>query len=262
MIIKIKNKEKKITLLELLKNNYFSKDLIKKLKLSYDMYDEVLPNEEIEISLPNEETTVEPSKGNLDIIYEDEYILIVNKEKGLSTIPSIRHYKDNLASIIKNYYDKNNLKAGLHFINRLDKDTQGLVLIAKHQYVQSLFVKKNIEITKKYLTKVEQFPYDELVVERPIARYQNTNKRCINENGDYAKTLFKKISSHNNFDLVEATLFTGRTHQIRVHLQSINCPIIGDELYNPKDGDFYLCSYYLEFNHPITNKKITFKIDN
>lgn len=261
MIITIKNNKNRITLLELLKDNYFSKDLIKKLKQKYDMYSFIEENETISIELPTEKTTVEPAKGKINVIYEDEYILIISKEKGLSTIPSIRHFKDNLASNIKYYYDSNNINSGLHFINRLDKDTQGLLIIAKHQYIQSLFVKKNIEITKKYLTKVKHFPYKEIIVEKPIARYLETNKRCIYESGDYAKTLFKKIKSYNDFDLIEATLFTGRTHQIRVHLQSLNTPIIGDVLYGKEEGDFYLCSYYLEFNHPITNKKISFKLD-
>lgn len=261
MIITIKNKENRITLLELLKDNYFSKDLIKKLKKKYDMYSYVEEKEIIDIELPDEQTTVEPSKGNINVVYEDEYLLIVNKEKGLSSIPSIRHYKDNLASYIKYYFDSNNTKSGLHFINRLDKDTQGLLIIAKHQYIQSLFVKKNIEITKKYLTKVKQFPYSEITVEKPIARYLETNKRCIDETGDYAKTLFKRIKSFKDYDLVEATLFTGRTHQIRVHLQSLNTPIIGDVIYGNEEGEFYLCSYYLEFIHPITNENLLFKID-
>ena len=256
MIIKLQNKENKITLLELLKDNYFSKDLIKKLKHNYNVYDLIDPYKEVNIVLPDEETTVEASKSKIDIIYEDEYLLVVNKEKGLSTIPSIRHYLDNLASNIKYYYDQNNIKAGMHFINRLDKDTQGLVLIAKHQYIQSLFVKKNIEITKKYLTKVKEFNHDEIIVEKPIGRYLDTNKRCIKEDGDYAKTLFKKLESFDNYDLIEATLFTGRTHQIRVHLQSLGSPIIGDKLYNNDlENDFYLCSYYLEFSHPITNEE-------
>ena len=261
MIITIKNKENQILLQDLLKDNHFSKDLIKKLKQNYDMYKMVAPNEKIDIVLPEEETDVEPSTFPLDIVYEDEYILVVNKPQGLSTIPSIRHYKDNLASIIKNYYNLRNLKAGLHFINRLDKDTQGLILIAKHQYIQSLFVKKEIEITKKYLTFVEHFPYDEIIVEQPIARYLDTNKRCIDPNGEYAKTLFRKISDVYYHSIIEATLFTGRTHQIRVHLQYLNTPIVGDELYNDKEGDFFLCSYYLKFNHPVTDEELEFKLD-
>lgn len=261
MIIKVKNKEDQITLLELLKDNYFSKDLIKKLKKQYDMYSLIDSNQEIDIILPNEETSVQEELGNIDIIYEDDYLLIINKEKNLSTIPSIRHYKNNLASRIKYYYKQNNINSGIHFINRLDKDTRGLLIVVKHQYIQSLFVKKNIEIIKKYLTKVKEFPYDELVVTKPIARYLDTNKRCIDPNGDYAKTLFRKLESTKEYCLVEATLFTGRTHQIRVHLQSIDCPIIGDKLYGIDDGEFYLCSYYLEFNHPITNKKLCFKLD-
>ena len=257
MIIKLQNKENKITLLELLKDNYFSKDLIKKLKHNYNVYDSIDPYREIDIILPDEETTVKANKGNIDIIYEDEYLLVVNKEKGLSTIPSIRHYLDNLASNIKYYYEQNNINAGIHFINRLDKDTQGLVLVAKHQYIQSLFVKKNIEITKKYLTKVKEFNHDEIIVEKPIGRYLDTNKRCIKEDGDYAKTLFKKVKNFDNYDLIEATLFTGRTHQIRVHLQSLGSPIIGDKLYNvDPENEFYLCSYYLEFLHPVTSKKM------
>lgn len=263
MIIKVKNlSNDDCFLIDLLKENYFSKDLIKKLKKNYDVYKKVLVNEEIDVVLPDELTSVLASKGNLNIIYEDDYIIIINKENRLSTIPSIRHYQDNLASHIKYYYDQNNIKSGIHFINRLDKDTRGLLIVAKHQYIQSLFVKKNIEIIKKYYTLVKTFDYDEIIVEEPIARYQDTNIRCINPNGDYAKTLFTKLKETKNFCIVEATLFTGRTHQIRVHLKHLNCPIIGDVIYNEdKSGDFYLCSYYLRFNHPIFNKTLEFKLD-
>jgi 23S rRNA pseudouridine1911/1915/1917 synthase len=108
---------------------------------------------------------------------------------------------------------------------------------------------------------VKHFPYDEIIVEQPIARFEDTNKRCIDQNGEFAKTKFKKLTSLFMYDLIEATLYTGRTHQIRVHLQYLNTPIIGDELYGNEEGDFYLKSYYLKFNHPVTNEKLEFKLD-
>lgn len=253
MKILLKNTKKDMYLIDLCKENFFSNDLIKKLKHSYNMYELIKVNEEKDLLLPKEETTVVASKGKLNIVYEDDYILIVNKESNLSTIPSRRHYIENLSSRIKYYLPD----IGIHVITRLDRLTSGLVLVAKHQYIQGLFQKKQIMINKRYLTKVrEDFPHQEIVVEKNISRIPGTILRRIDDNGEYAKTLFKLIRKTNEYTLIEATLYTGRTHQIRVHLQHLGYPIIGDPLYSNQEGDFFLHCYNLDFIHPITNQNI------
>lgn len=253
MKILLKNHKQDMYLIDLCKEYYFSKDLIKKLKKAYDMYELIKKDESKEIILPKESTTVIPSSGPLDIVYEDEHLLILNKESGLSTIPSKLHYVDNLSSRIKNYLPD----SGIHIITRLDRPTSGLVLIAKHQYIQGLFSKKQIQIDKKYLAKVSKdFPYSNITVEKNIARVGSSMLREVNDNGEYAKTDFKIIKKHNDYTLVEATLYTGRTHQIRVHLQYLGYPIIGDDLYSTSKGEFFLQCFSLNFIHPITNKKL------
>lgn len=254
MKVLLTNYKQDMYLIDLCKEYYFSNDLIKKLKQSYDMYELIKKGSLKEIMLPKETTTVLPNPSPLNIVYEDEYLLIVNKESGLSTIPSKLHYTDNLSSRIKNYLSD----SGIHIITRLDRPTTGLVLIAKHQYIQGLFSKKQIQINKKYLAKVgKDFPYSEITVEQNIARVGNSMLREVNVNGDYAKTHFKTIKKYKNYTLIEATLHTGRTHQIRVHLKYLGYPIIGDSLYSTLSGDFFLQCYSLSFIHPITNKKIT-----
>lgn len=263
MKIKLINTMKDMYLIELCKINHFSKDLIKKLKHSYDMYETVKKDEEKEILLPNEDTTVKENEGQLDIVYEDDYLLIVNKESNLSTIPSKRHYLDNLSSRVKAYLKK----GGIHIITRLDKLTSGLVLIAKHQYIQGLFQKRNIIIEKKYIAKVDKdFPYKEILVEKNISRVDDSMLRCVDENGDYAKTLFKTIEKEKDHTVVEAILYTGRTHQIRVHLQYIGHPCVGDKIYGNRKQELtqlgqMLSAIKLSFIHPLTNERMTCTCD-
>lgn len=175
----------------------------------------------------------------LDIIYEDEYILCVNKEKGIPCHPSSMHQEKTLYNAVINYYLKNNKKMPIHFVNRLDKDTTGIVIIAKHKYMQEYLSRQmqNGMLNKKYIAivygKVEN---EEGIIEKRIRRKEGSiilREVTEDENGDYAKTGYKvlKYNEEKNYTVVEVTLYTGRTHQIRVHFASIGHPLLGDELY-------------------------------
>lgn len=190
----------------------------------------------------------------LDIVYEDEYFLIINKPRKISSQPSKKHFTDNVISIVKGYFLNNNINSNIHLVNRLDFNTSGLMIIAKDGITHFNFSKVNI--TKKYLCEIEGIlDSNKGTIDKPIARYDAPSiKRYISDTGKRSITHYQVLKTYENSQLVEATLQTGRTHQIRVHFQSINHPLIGDELYGKKDEFLKLHCYYLKFIHPYTKK--------
>ena len=191
----------------------------------------------------------------LDVLYEDEHILIVNKKQDLAIQPSKRHQEDNLISSIKKYYLDHNIDSNIHIVTRLDFSTSGIVLIAKNGYIHHLL--NDINYDKKYLCLVHnRFDLLEGCFSDPIRRVEDINiKRWVFPDGKQALTKYK-VLGNGDISLVEATLLTGRTHQIRVHFAYHNHPLVGDKLYGLGDGKLKLHCYYLGFLHPITNKRI------
>ena len=215
-------------------------------------------------------TDLEAKYLNLDIIYEDDDLLIINKPPFLLTHPTLKKVDITLANGIVYYFnDKYKKKLVPRFVNRLDMNTSGLIIIAKNAFTQSFFQSENANIEKKYLAIAEGIIEDNhFIIEKNIYKDGDRLDRIIDERGQYAKTEFKVIERFKNIGvtLVECKLYTGRTHQIRVHLKSINHPIIGDSLYNPESkynkivNRQMLHSYFLEFNHPTTGKRLKFDI--
>ena len=230
-----------------------------------------LPKEGILIVKEKEKSTdLEAKYLNLDIIYEDDDLLIINKPPFLLTHPTLKKVDITLANGIVYYFnDKYKKKLVPRFVNRLDMNTSGLIIIAKNAFTQSFFQSENANIEKKYLAIAEGIIEDNhFIIEKNIYKDGDRLDRIIDERGQYAKTEFKVIERFKNIGvtLVECKLYTGRTHQIRVHLKSINHPIIGDNLYNPESkynkivNRQMLHSYFLEFNHPTTGKRLKFDI--
>lgn len=230
-----------------------------------------LPQEGILIVKEKEKSTdLEAKYLNLDIIYEDDDLLIINKPPFLLTHPTLKKVDITLANGIVYYFnDKYKKKLVPRFVNRLDMNTSGLIVIAKNAFTQSFFQSENANIEKKYLAIAEGIIEDNhFIIEKNIYKDGDRLDRIIDERGQYAKTEFKVIERFKNIGvtLVECKLYTGRTHQIRVHLKSINHPIIGDSLYNPESkynkivNRQMLHSYFLEFNHPTTEKRLKFDI--
>ena len=230
-----------------------------------------LPQEGILIVKEKEKSTdLEEKYLNLDIIYEDDDLLIINKPPFLLTHPTLKKVDITLANGIVYYFnDKYKKKLVPRFVNRLDMNTSGLIVIAKNAFTQSFFQSENANIEKKYLAIAEGIIEDNhFIIEKNIYKDGDRLDRIIDERGQYAKTEFKVIERFKNIGvtLVECKLYTGRTHQIRVHLKSINHPIIGDSLYNPESkynkivNRQMLHSYFLEFNHPTTGKRLKFDI--
>ena len=210
----------------------------------------------LEIVFPQETRgeQMDPVKMDLDIVYEDEYLLVINKPPHIPCIPDHR-YHVSLANGILYYYDQIHLDSTVHFVNRLDKETSGLLIVAKYRYIHHLL--SGNHINRKYYALVDGIIDHDLSIYKRIGRNGLNVRRIICEDGKDALTDVRVIKHKENQTLVECTLHTGRTHQIRVHLSSISHPLSGDTLYGSTTGDtYYLHSYYLQFIHPITHQKI------
>ncbi len=200
----------------------------------------------------------------LDIVYEDEFLLVINKEPGMIIHPEGKQGHHTLVNVVANYYKKTNQNYPVRFIHRLDRDTSGLIMFCKCTLLQPLldYQIANKTIKKGYYALIEgHLQRKEITVNQGIARDRHHNQKMIvSKQGKTACTHFKEIKSNKQISLVSAFLETGRKHQIRVHLASLNHPILSDPLYGkpyPKMPRLALHAYYLRFFHPLTNQVIT-----
>ena len=210
-----------------------------------------------------ESENIVSTKMNLDIIYEDSSFLIVNKPSAIAVHPSILHYDNSLSNGVKYYFDSIGLKKKIRPVNRLDRDTTGIVIFAKNEYIQECLVKQMQDNTfhKEYIALLSgNLKYKNGKIEAPISRKENSIiERCINSNGEYALTYYELIKNYTEFCLVKFILKTGRTHQIRVHSKYNGNPILGDTLYGSASNLINrqaLHCYKLAFIHPITKKEL------
>lgn len=184
----------------------------------------------INFNYEEDNSNIVPTKIDLDIIYEDKWLLIVNKPAGIAIHPSILHYSDSLCNGIRFYFDKIGLKKKIRPVNRLDLNTSGLVIFAKCEYIQEcLILQMNKQSFKKeYLAICEGIFENHLgTINSPIARKENSIiERCISPSGQIAITHYEVLKEFHNYSLVKCIIDTGRTHQIRVHMTSILHPLL------------------------------------
>jgi 23S rRNA pseudouridine1911/1915/1917 synthase len=204
-------------------------------------------------------------KFPLSIIYEDDYLLVVNKPSGMNTIPSREHPYGSLASGLIGYYEENGISATTHIVTRLDRDTSGLVLIAKHSHVHHLLSKQQRSggVSRSYEALAEGIiEQDQGIIEAPIARKPDSIiEREVHSNGQYACTLFKVAERYGVFTHINLRLKTGRTHQIRVHMSFIGHPLLGDTLYGGNKNKIARQALHcreLLFTHPFLHKEMHF----
>lgn len=229
--------------------------------------------EKIEVSIPKEENIdIEAENISLDIVYENDDFIVINKSYGMVVHPAYGNYSGTLVNALL-YYTNNlssingNIRPGI--IHRLDKDTSGLILVAKSNYAHaklaSMFTDKTIH--KTYLCIVKgNFSEENLNgrIENLIGRDSKDRKKMavVKENGKIAISNYKVVEQVEGYSLVEVAIETGRTHQIRVHMKSINHVILGDSTYGNEDKNVkrqMLHAYKLEFLSPLDNKEYIFK---
>lgn len=209
---------------------------------------------------------ITPIQTEFSIIYEDDDILVIDKPANMPIHPSINHHEGTLANGLMYYFSSQNIPFVFRCINRLDRDTTGLTIVAKHLLSGGILSRQVSEksIQRTYQAICQGYVPEYGTIDAPIARAEaSTIERCVREDGEWAITHYRRLSycKEKNVSLVELSLETGRTHQIRVHMKSIGYPIIGDFLYNP-DYTYIkrqaLHSASLTFLHPITKEKMHF----
>lgn len=224
------------------------------------------PKDNLKVYEQEKEIRMEAVEVPLNIVYEDEELIIINKQPYLITHPTLKKSETSLASGIVYHYRQKGIEMVPRFYNRLDMNTSGLIIAAKTGHAQA-FLQNHGELKKYYLAAVKGIvEKDEFIIEKKIGISEDGIKREISPTGQEAKTAVKVLGRDlkANVSFVELELFTGRTHQIRVHLSSEGHPILGDELYGGKDiraKRQMLHSYKVEFTHPSTKERKLIEIE-
>lgn len=209
---------------------------------------------------------IPPTNLPLDIIYEDEDILVLNKPAGMPIHPSLNNYTNSMANALAYYFQSQGKPFIFRCCNRLDRDTSGLTIVSKHLVSGSILsdMTKYREVHREYLAIARgSVTPSEGTIHAPLGRKEGTIiERTVDwEHGEDAVTHYKVVKEANGHSLVSLRLETGRTHQIRIHMKYLGYPLIGDYLYNP-DMEYMtrqaLHSHHMEFTHPITGEHMSF----
>ena len=225
--------------------------------------DEIEVNDELDFSI-----NIEKENIPIDIVYEDKDFLIINKKSGMVVHPAPGHYTGTLVNALLYKFDLEGDPIRPGIVHRLDKDTSGLMIVAKNEKMHDILAKmiKDKKVKRHYLALVEGvIPHESGTVDAPIGRDKyDRQKMAIDANGKDAITHFKVLKKYKDKTLVECILDTGRTHQIRVHMKYINHPVVNDPIYNKKKSTEFgqmLHSKSIEFIHPISKELIHFEVD-
>ena len=220
----------------------------------------------VPLSDPERLSGVVAAPGPLDIVYEDEDLIVLNKPAGLSVHPGPGHYSDTLGNFLVHYYESSGQEADFHPVHRLDRGTSGLLVVAKHPYAQELLKEQlhSPSFRRVYLAVCEGTPEPAAgVVDAPLGPVEGSlMEQQVRPDGKPARTHYEVLETDGIRSLLRLELETGRTHQIRVHMAHLGHPLTGDFLYGTEDHALIsrtaLHSYQLSFRHPVTCEALTF----
>ena len=268
--------EKDTTIKDILVNKLnISSRLLRKLKLNHRIFcnekevwinDLVLANDVVSVDITFEEVNdkIESEKGKLNILYEDTCLLIINKTGNMVVHPTCIHRSGTLANFVKYYLEEKGENITTRFVNRLDRETSGVIVFAKNEYTQECLSRqmKMGEFEKEYIAVVNGYIADDRgAIDLPIKREEGSiMTRTVSPYGENAVTHFEVLDRKNDMSVVKLRLETGRTHQIRVHMKAIGHSIVGDGLYSDIKTDKIdrqaLHAKMVRFIHPITGEVI------
>lgn len=252
-----------------------SSRLLRKLKLNKQIFcngkvtwvngiarvgDEIVVN----VASEGEAENIKSEEGIIDVLYEDDSLLVLNKSGNMVVHPTCLHQSGTLANFVKHYFESKDEHIKLHFVNRLDRETSGVIVLSKNEYTQDILTKQMQSglFTKEYIAIVYGIIKDDFgTIDLPIKREPDSiMTRMVADDGDRAVTHFEVIKRMKDMTVIRLKLETGRTHQIRVHLKAIGHSILGDGLYSDRETDLIdrqaLHSYKTCFVHPITKEKL------
>ena len=260
-----------VTIEAFVRSHGFTSSIIKNLKQTEQgvmvnqiwkhFWETIYPGDHLILTIDDQSNSanIVPSNRFLPIHYEDYDILVINKDFDCPIHPSQNNYANTLANAVQYYYLQQGEPFTFRCINRLDRDTTGLTVIAKHYFsaAKLSLSMKNRLIKRTYLALVSGITPLCGTIDLPIGRVSgSTIERCIDwETGEQAITHYQRLATKNGNSLISLNLETGRTHQIRVHMKAIGHPLLGDGIYNPLDQSLprqALHSYQLTFPHPVT----------
>jgi len=222
----------------------------------------------VRLSDPERRSGILPAPGPLDIVYEDEDLIVLNKAPGVPVHPGPGHFDDTLGNFLIYYYETKGIEADFHPVHRLDRGTSGLLVAAKHAHAQEILKNQlhTEEFRREYLAVCEGAPSPAAgLIDAPIGnRDGSLVEQMVRFDGKDARTHYETLSVHNGRTLLRLVLDTGRTHQIRVHMAHLGHPLTGDFLYGREDHSLIprpaLHSHRLSFLHPITGERHRFEV--
>jgi 23S rRNA pseudouridine1911/1915/1917 synthase len=233
--------------------------LIKVDNKSIKLSDKILKGSKVEVSLTNETNNLVLNNKPLKVVFEDQYLMIVDKPHNMSSTPTKNTIDNNLSGIIANYYKNIKLNSKIHLVNRLDAETSGIVLVAKHQLIHSLL--SGIKITSKYRAKlIGKIKPEKGIIEKRIAKLEGSKERVESTQGNISVTRYEVKKFEDDRSNIEAEIINGKSPQLRLHFKLMGHPIVGDKLYGSREKILNLQNFFIKFKHPITKRVISVKL--
>ena len=220
----------------------------------------------VRLSDPERRSGIVPAPGPLDIVYEDEDLLVLNKAPGVPVHPGPGHFDDTICNFLLNYYDLKGIEGDAHPVHRLDRGTSGLLVVAKHPHAQEVLKEQlhTPQFRRTYLAVCEGAPQPPAgLIDAPLGpRDGSLVEQEVRPDGKAARTRYETLWTDGACSLLRLELDTGRTHQIRVHMAYLGHPLVGDFLYGREAPELIhrpaLHSWQVTFRHPITAQELTF----